>query len=586
MKNVTVLGINDNHNATACLLRNGKIVACLSEERLNRIKNAGGFPILAVKKIIEMTGISGEEIDRVVFGLKTLPSDLTIIQKNDADRRLRVQILSLMSRYLPSTITSSSFLINTYVNLSYYARLYKERSDYEKYFKELGISHDKIAHCEHHFAHAAAYYLRPPTFNKRALIFTNDGEGDGLCATISLADGENIERLVSIPVIHSIGGLYSRVTWYMGFKPWEHEYKIMGLAPYVNPVHGEKVYNRIFKDMYSIDPSNPLVFKNNKGLWGNALLNHLNNILSKVRFDSIAYGIQKLTEEVLTQWISNACEYYDIHDIVLSGGTFMNIKADKCIMELPTVDNLFVFPSGGDESTAIGAAVKGYLDCCREYGEKPELESPGPLYLGPSYENEMEEFTKTIDRSKYEVSHYDGIEEIVGEILSRGEIIARYNERMEWGARALGNRSILADPRNIDVVREINKLVKSRDFWMPFTPSILMERVEDYLINPKNIISPYMALAFDTTEKRKEIIAAIHPADFTARPQMLDREWNPKYHKVISIFQDITGVGGILNTSLNIHGFPMDCTPQDAFWTLENSGLKYMAMGDYLIHKK
>jgi carbamoyltransferase len=177
---------------------------------------------------------------------------------------------------------------------------------------------------------------------------------------------------------------------------------------------------------------------------------------------------------------------------------------------------------------------------------------------------------------------YDGIEEVVGELLAKGEIVARFNGRVEWGPRALGNRSILADPRDFRVVRKLNSAIKQRDFWMPFAPTILEERMHEYLVNARP--ARYMILAFDTTEKRDEIIAAIHPQDFTARPQTLN-EWNPSYRKILKTFEKITGVGAILNTSFNLHGYPIVGTPELAIWTFKNSGLKYLAIGNYLIKK-
>lgn len=588
MRDIIVLGINDTHVATACLLKNGKILACLSEERLNRNKSCYGFPLLAAKKIMSDAGISGNDIDRVVFGIKSSSSDVAKYQKTGKDTRLAALIFATMSQILPASVNSSKFLVDNYVNVAHYFKQRNvKRGIYKKHFDELGISIDKVDYCEHHLAHTlASYYLSGFNRGKKVLAITNDGVGDGLCATVSIIEGDYIERVIAIPALHSIGDLYSRVTSYMGFKPLEHEYKVMGLAPYVNPAYGDKAYEATFKDIISLDNENPLRFKNNVGLFGNAWVSYFNKNLFRIRFDSIAYSIQKLTEELLSSWVDNICRHYDIHDMVLGGGTFMNIKANKKILELDSVEKMFVFPSGGDESTAIGAAVKGYIDLSKDKGIPVKLENLGPLYLGPSYDDEIESFVKQIDKSKYLVSKYDGIEEVIGEKLAKGEIIARFKGRMEYGARALGNRSILADPRNVDSIREINRMIKLRDFWMPFAGTILKEREEDYIINPKIAQAPYMVMAFDTTDQRQEIIAAIHQSDFTSRPQVLEREWNPGYYKVISTFESITGVGAVLNTSLNLHGYPIDCEPKHAFETLERSDLKYIAMGDYLISKK
>ena len=194
---------------------------------------------------------------------------------------------------------------------------------------------------------------------------------------------------------------------------------------------------------------------------------------------------------------------------------------------------------------------------------------------------------ETAADKKYKLAKEGNINKKIAELLNLGEIVARFSGRMEWGARALGNRTILMDPRNRDGVRELNAFIKQRDFWMPFAPSVLAERQHDYLINPKNIKAPYMIMAFETTEKgKKELIAALHPYDFTARPQIVDANFNVGYHEVIKEFEKLTGVGAVLNTSFNLHGEPIVCTPKDAISVFERSGLKFLALGDYLLSKK
>jgi len=174
---------------------------------------------------------------------------------------------------------------------------------------------------------------------------------------------------------------------------------------------------------------------------------------------------------------------------------------------------------------------------------------------------------------------------MIAELLIKGEIVARCKDRMEFGARALGNRSILADASDLKCTRTINMMIKNRDFWMPFAPVIMKEREHDYIVNPKNIASPYMILSFDTTDKREDLIAAIHQADFTARPQVIEKDFNPDYYKILKEFEKNTGKGALLNTSFNLHGYPIVLGPEEAMWVFENSGLKYLALGNYLITK-
>jgi len=253
------------------------------------------------------------------------------------------------------------------------------------------------------------------------------------------------------------------------------------------------------------------------------------------------------------------------------------------------VEELFAFPSCGDESNAVGAAYLGYLEECGRRGVVGTPEPFGPAYLG----NEVtDEDAEAVIRSRglegrYKVAFHDRIDEKIAELLVSDGVVARCAGRMEFGARALGNRSILANPSDHRVVPLINRMIKNRDFWMPFAPTILAERAPDYLVNPKRLASPYMMLAMPTrAEARDALAAAVHPHDATARPQILERAWNPEYHAVISEFQRRTGVGAVLNTSFNLHGEPVVCSAADAVDTFERSGLPHVAVGHWLISKK
>jgi carbamoyltransferase len=283
--------------------------------------------------------------------------------------------------------------------------------------------------------------------------------------------------------------------------------------------------------------------------------------------------------------VKNCIKKTNVHKIACGGGVFMNVKANKKISELPEVDELFVFPSCGDESLSIGAAYYLYAQKCLECGISPQIDPLMNLYFGDSFSRSDAKETIRTAGGQFEFEYVSDIEKRVSELLVDGKIVARCKGRMEFGARALGNRSILADPSNPKCIREINMMIKNRDFWMPFAPVILKEREGDYIVNPKNIPAPYMILTFDTTGARERIIAAIHQADLTTRPQVIEREWNPEYYDIIKHFERETGIGGLLNTSFNLHGFPIVHGPKEALWTFNNSGLEYLALGDYLLHK-
>ena len=276
-----------------------------------------------------------------------------------------------------------------------------------------------------------------------------------------------------------------------------------------------------------------------------------------LRFDGIAGGAQRVLEDALLRWARLARQRYGGERLALGGGVFMNVKANMLIADESWVGDLFVFPSCGDESNAVGAAYLGYLDLCAAAGANPTPRPLGPAYLGPDVRDaQIEAVIRARDLgSRYRVSEHAEIEAKIADLLVSDGVVARCAGRMEFGARALGNRSILANPSDHRVVDVINRMIKNRDFWMPFAPTVLRERESDYLLNPKGLASPYMMLAFPTNPKRRdEIVAAIHPQDATARAHILDEAWNPSYHRVIREFESRTGIGAVLNTSFNLHG--------------------------------
>jgi carbamoyltransferase len=259
----------------------------------------------------------------------------------------------------------------------------------------------------------------------------------------------------------------------------------------------------------------------------------------------------------------------------------MNVKANQRILQMEEVDELFIFPSCGDETNPIGSSL---IVQAREEGVTG-IEPIDVIYWGRSFtENEIMGAIQN-ETPNYKVERPVNLPRKVAELISNGEIVARFSGRDEFGARALGNRSILADPSRTDVIRIINDMIKNRDFWMPFACSIKSERADDYLINPKKMVSPYMIMTFDTTERRAEIAAGTHPYDGTARPQVVYRDHNQDYHQIISEFEKITGIGALLNTSFNLHGNPIVHTPQDALQVLAKYGLKFLAIGPFLVSK-
>jgi len=565
-RSITVLGINDGHDCGAALIRDGKVLAAVQEERLSNIKHHSGIPKLSIKEVYKIAKIDPNETDAIaIVSLNRVYSPLE-------EYPLKVKLFEKASRFF-----NGKTFAKLYVSILHKFRPIKELLNV---LRELGIENKEVRFVEHHLAHAScAYRTCPWGYDKPVLVMTADGAGDGVSSTVNIAEKGEIRRIAWSTFYHSLGNaFYSEITRYLGMKPWDHEYKVMGLAPYGK---AELCLEKM-KKIIRINPKNKLEFQNTFGSYLKSMQPKLRKLLAYERFDNIAAACQLYYEMLICEWVKNAIEETNINLLAFAGGNFLNVKANKRILEMEEVEDAFFYPACGDDGTPIGAALEVYYEICKEEGIKPEFHKLEDLYYGPEYD---EEYIKDVLKKEglfEKAEKYDDINGLIGELLTKGKIVARFDGRVEWGPRALGNRSILADARDFRVVRELNSAIKQRDFWMPFAPTILEERMEEYLVNARP--ARYMILAFDTTDKRDEIIAAIHPQDFSARPQTLN-EYNLGYRKVIKEFENITGVGGILNTSFNLHGYPIVGTPELAIWTFKNSGLKYLAIGNYLIRK-
>ena len=309
--------------------------------------------------------------------------------------------------------------------------------------------------------------------------------------------------------------------------------------------------------------------------------------LKGMRFDAVAAAVQRVLEEVVVAYVRNWIRKTGIRKIALAGGSFMNVKLNMLISQLPEVENLFIMPSCSDESTCLGAALKVYADECRALGKQLQVEALMHLYYGPEYGER--ELLSALEKHAGEVCWKKSakITDEVADVLVKNGIVARLAGRMEFGARALGNRSILANPSEMRNVSNINRAIKMRDYWMPFAPVILEERQHDYVINPRSWPAKYMINAFESTPlAQKELICGLHPADLTCRPQFVTREDNEGYYDIVKKFEAKTGIGGLLNTSFNLHGEPIVCTPEDGISTLLRSKIDYLAVSDYLVWRK
>jgi carbamoyltransferase len=566
---VKILGINDQHNASACLLVDGRIVAAVQEERFTRVKNHFCFPTRSIDWVLGSTGIRTEELDAVGVASEHIIGAFTgaDLIRSYAAAHHPVTQLRRAARRTPL----------------HAVRRRQRRDERLEQVAAAGLPTDRTRFVEHHTAHAAAAYHGSPWKQEPVLVMTCDGQGDGLSASVRIGEaGRLAPPLATVDTAASLGSVYATVTALVGMVPLEHEYKLMGMAPYAPEAGAELSYQQ-FEGIFEFTGPGGLSWRRAKGVpsleyaypW-------FRRRLERHRFDWIAAGVQRFTEEHLAAWIGNAIAATGVRKVALAGGVFMNVKANQRIYQLEQVDELFIYPSCGDETNAMGSA---YHLHATSRSQQPPIEAVRDVYWGPAVTDaDVEPMLSEVRAAGLNVEHHQDIEARVADLLVAGEIVARAKGPMEFGARALGNRSILADPTRKDVVRIINDMIKSRDFWMPFAPAILAEESDRYIDNPRGMAAPYMIMTFDA-RRADDFPAAIQPYDRTARPQVVFAEHNPDLHRIISCFHAATGRAVVLNTSFNLHGYPIVASAADAVAVLTRSGLEHLAVGNYLISK-
>ncbi len=566
------LGIHDGHVSGAALVVDGRLVAAVSEERLTRKKEQGGWPQRSIELVLRIAGVEPGDVDAV--GVATLFPPITSADY-DLGHPARRAFGSLY-KLIPKRFLENGAWLRGAKALAKPVVSRRQREILRR-LREMGFRAN-VRFYEHHYAHAFGAYLLSGF--EKALLLTADGSGDMLSATVALAENGRHRRVSEVSNYNSIGEFYTRVTQFLGMKPLSHEYKVMGLAPYAPESLLERVYPRVRK-LFEVDGKR-LVFVNKAGVWKRDWLRVLRKVFDGVRFDAVAGAAQRLLEEVITAWAKASFKKLGFGKLVLAGGIFANVKLNYKLLELEEVEELFVMPSPGDDSLPLAAAALAYFD---EAGERPE--PLRDLYLGPEFsDGEVEKALEELSGFKVEFLGEE-VHRRVAELLARGFVVGRFWGRMEFGARALGARSILADPRDFRVVERINRAIKKRDFWMPFAPTVLAERADEYLVNSKGHFAPYMVIAFPTKPQAWEHFpAALHPRDKSTRPQMLLKSWEPTYYEVLKRFEELTGVPAVLNTSFNLHGDPIVCTPRDAIYTFLNSDLDALALGKWLICRR
>src|SRR3989339_19941 len=545
---MNILGIIDNHDAGAALIVNNAIVSAVNEERLNRIKNYTGFPYLSIKCLFKIASLKPEQIDKVVVGSAITPSFfLRIFPKLHMSHKRKLSSFGIkLTLYtLYQVLAKRIDIVNSTDRILSKIILAKK-------LKKLGIF-APISLLEHHFTHAQGAYITSPF--REALVITFDAIGDGLSVTVNSAAGGKIIRLFQQYGSGGAGYHYSRVTEILGFKPNNHEGKIMGLAAYGNPFIRMKNYFRW-------DGNNFVCIYKSK----RAYLR-----LKKFKKEDVAASAQNNFEEEVCRFVRFWLIKTGLRNLCLSGGIFSNVKLNQKIHELDEVDNIYVYPHMGDGGLALGAVVR--------------FAGPGRLsnlYLGPEYTDaEIERILKK-NNLAYEEPEY--IEKNIARLLKDGQIVCRFSGRMEFGPRALGNRSILA-PAGDQGIREILNRSLKRDHFMPFAPVIMKGYADRFcrFIEGAENSAVNMTISFNCNKDASGTIPAVVHADNTARPQILDERRNPAFYRILSEYHRLTGAPVLLNTSFNIHEEPVVSSPEDAVRNFKKSGLKYLAIGRFLV---
>lgn len=582
-----ILGINEGINSSVVVVRDGRVEFALQEERVTRQKEHVGFPDQALAFTLKHLGLQPSDFDAVCLSNQASPLGSRSGFLRDYDLNARTLIETIQATDWRALAKKLVRKLPDSLRLGLRSARYgKGNTVVEAKLAEHGFANVRLMRFPHHSNHAAcAYYGMRPDPREKVLVLTLDGGGDDDCSHVYLAENGRMTLLASTPVGHSLGQIYARITHMMGMTPHEHEYKLMGMAPYAEGKYMRPVVERL-RGYVDLDPAEPMRFKRKVPEDTTFIEPRMMRDLKRVRFDSLAGGIQAFTEEMLVKWVKACIARTGVRKVVAAGGVFMNVKANKLIAELPEVEFFDVFPSCGDETLSFGAAWQGCMVLDPAINDRIAFDS---FYLGPDaafdLDAAMAEFG---DRLSFETMA-DPEARIAG-LLAESKVVARCSGPMEFGARALGNRSLLADASDWRVVARINKAIKQRDFWMPFAPASMVETAEEYVTIPATLprprLSPYMMHTFATTEAREQFVAGTHPYDGTARLQVVRPDLNAPFHTILRNFRDRTGKGIVLNTSFNLHGFPIVMGARDAMDVMMRSGIEYLAVGNVLAVKK
>ena len=512
-----ILGVHYSHDAGAAIIKDGKIIAAVNEERYTREKLYWGFPRYSLQNIFNLAGIDPKDIDYVAFANKTPGSGP---QKSFDKPTLRKYIMDNLANATPWLVGSNLFARQYRIFYGFFRR----GESILSYLRQLGVE-APVYYVDHHMCHAASAYYTSG-FSKDSLVVTTDGSGDGLCSTVSIVDDDYWLKTVAItPFFHSPASIYAYITHNLGFVPNKHEGKITGLAAYGNP-------NATYDIFHNIMQVRGLQYKTKLIGCGRPASRKLHLIMQNKKREDIAAGVQKRFEEVCCELVSNALKKYPASNIALAGGGFANVKANQRVAEIKDVKKIFIHPHMGDGGLSVGAALFLWADLTLDAGNKPKPIAIDNVYFGPEYNDD--EIEKTINKFGLKYKYRDDIESEVAHLIHDGKIVGRFNGRMEYGPRALGNRSILASPKDKTINDWLNKRLNRSEF-MPFAPSVLAEHARDLYKNFSSgeIAAKFMTMTFDVNKKWVELAPAVVHIDSTARPQTVTKEQNKSYYKIL-----------------------------------------------------
>ncbi len=549
------------HDSGAALIEDGKVLAAINEERLTRKKIEGCFPFKSIHKVLEISGKSPEQVDAVALAglgprsrcFKMLKYILQTYRETGVPLWGRIWYALLTAKKLRRTVPKE-------------------------------FSGKKVVCVDHHLAHAASAYYTSPWPD--ATVVTLDGIGDSaVCATVCSGREGVLKRHWECCGYYSPGVFYTFITKRFGFSPSKHEGKITGLAAYGDPdltIEQMRTIIQYDTKKHSFFSSYiPRLYQGKS--YADWDLPIIDDLMDQVTREHVAAGLQQLTEEVICKYIEDAVAKTGIRNVALSGGVFSNVKVNQRIMELNCVDNVYVHPNMGDGGLPLGAAYYLWAQRMVKKGEKPLPQFLPTVYLGPSFTDD--EVESEIKKAGLRYEKFENVEEEIAKLLADKKIVGRFAGRMEYGPRALGNRSILAEATDKTINDWLNERLKRTEF-MPFAPCIIEEDAEAFYKGWKDdhVAARFMTITYDVPEDKGKLSPAVTHVDSTARPQVVRKEDNPSYHRIIEAYKEITGLPLIINTSFNMHEEPIVCTPADAIRSFLHGSADVLAIEKFLVY--